>query len=188
MDRGEREESIEKTVKKAVGPWLAPFGILDEFTRQAEGEKSGNGTRAHSSQVAEAAREGAMANGVGRVPVKAEVTIGNGEVGGYGEFFSCPQTEESAIVTNAQVQSGMVRFVKTSANPGQQSQFTLPAGARIVGHSGEHFLRIGHDAGSLAGRTGAEAAEVLPGVEFSGKNVSGTRSTGFIKEEMKFIS
>ena len=141
---GEGKESVEK----AVEPALAALCVLDECARQAQGQKRRDGTRTHGGQVAEAAGEGAMADAFGRVPIEAEMTVGDGEVGGYGKLFSGPQTEQGAIVTDTNMQSRIMRFFQTPANFGQQSQLAWPADARNVGRFGAHFMRIGHDARS----------------------------------------
>lgn len=47
-----------------------------------------------------------MADGFGLVPVEAEVTTGNGKVGGDGQFFPGTGAEDCAVVADAETQGG----------------------------------------------------------------------------------
>jgi hypothetical protein len=42
-----------------------------------------------------------MAYGLGRMPVKAEVTTGYREISGNGQLFPAPRTEQGAVVSDA---------------------------------------------------------------------------------------
>jgi hypothetical protein len=77
---------------------------LSEFAGQAEGEKDGEGAGAHGGQIAEPASEGAMTDGLGLVPVEAEVASGDGKVSGNSDFFSGARTEQSAVVADAEAE------------------------------------------------------------------------------------
>lgn len=84
----------EQSVKKAVDPaGLTLFRLLDQAGRQAKREECGEGARPHGGQVAEPASEGTVADGFGRVPIKAEMALGDGKVGGYGKLFRAWQAE-----------------------------------------------------------------------------------------------
>jgi hypothetical protein len=66
-----------------------------------------------------------MADGFSRVPVESEVAAGNGEVGGDGQFFAGPQTEQRAVVTDAQAEDTSGLHGRPLANLTEQGEFTL---------------------------------------------------------------
>ena len=47
-----------------------------------------------------------MANGFRRMPIKAEVSAGDREVGGDSQFLSWAQAEQGAVVADAEAQAG----------------------------------------------------------------------------------
>ena len=69
-----------------------------------------------------------MADGLGRVPVEAEVAAGDGEVGGDGQVVAGVGAEEGAVVADAQKQVGVGCLSRAGANPGEQGQ--LAGGGR----------------------------------------------------------
>ena len=117
-----------------------------------QGKKGSDGPRAHSSQVAEAARESAMADGLGRVPVEAEVAAGDGEVGGDGQLLAGSKVEQGAVVADAQAQRGTRRSGRAGANPGEQRQLARFAGTRRFHAIRPHLLSIGHGAANVPAR------------------------------------
>src|ERR1700683_5776574 len=91
---------LQETIQKSVNPRLTPFCVLDQRSGKAERQKRRNWPRTHGGKVAEAAGEGSVADGVGRVPIEAEVPSGDGEIGGYGHLFAWGQAEQGAIVAD----------------------------------------------------------------------------------------
>jgi len=91
-----------------------------------------------------------MADGFGRVPVEAEVTPGDREVGGDGEFLSWARTEQGAVVANTEgkgIGGGGVRGA--SADATEQGQFAGWCRAARIGPLGAHSLRIGQAGGGV---------------------------------------
>ena len=68
-----------------------------------------------------------MADGLGRVPIEAEVAAVDGEIGSDGQLFAGAKAEQGAVVTNAQPQREVRRFERAGANPGQQRQLAWSA-------------------------------------------------------------
>ena len=116
---GEGEEAVEEALKPG-GPAAGGGG---ELARQTQGKEGGYGTSTHGGQVAEAARQGAVANRFGRMPVELEVAAGDGEVGGDGEFLARPWTDESTVVAYAQADFPGCGAGRPVANLGHESQF-----------------------------------------------------------------
>jgi hypothetical protein len=65
-----------------MNPWGPAARQCGEFSGQAERKKSGDGVRTHGGQIAESPGQGTMADGFGRMPIKAEMAACDGEVGG----------------------------------------------------------------------------------------------------------
>ena len=93
-----------------------------ELAGQAEGEESGERARAHGGQVAEAAGQSAMADGLGRVPIEAEVAAGDGEVGGDGEFLAGTRAEQGAVVADAEAEARLAGVASAGANLAQEGR------------------------------------------------------------------
>jgi hypothetical protein len=50
-----------------------------------------------------------MADGFRRMPIQTEVTAGDGEVGGDGQFLAGAQAEQGAVVADAEAEAGRLR-------------------------------------------------------------------------------
>jgi len=71
-----------------------------------EGEERGEGLRTHGGEVAEAAREGTVADGGGSVPGAAEVAFFEAEIGGDEEFVAGGRFQDGAVVADAEADGG----------------------------------------------------------------------------------
>jgi len=71
-----------------------------------------------------------MPNGFGRVPVQAKVTAGDREVSGDGEFLTGTQSEESAIVADAETQAASRVFFSSGTDSLDKSELAATAGTR----------------------------------------------------------
>jgi hypothetical protein len=123
---------------------------LDEFGWESQREKRGDGASAHGGQIAESAGEGAVADGLCRVPVEAEVAAGDREVGGYGELFAGGGTKDGAVVADAETQLRSGGLGGAEANPVEEGQLAEVGRVRFFGRA-RHPMRIGYGA---AGRSG----------------------------------
>ena len=92
----------EQAVVEAGHPGDAAAAGANEGGRQAEGDEGGKGARAHGSQIAQSAGEGAMADRLRRMPCEAEVAAIDIEVGGDGDLFAGPGAQQCAIVADAE--------------------------------------------------------------------------------------
>ena len=94
MGGGEGEEAVEEAVEEerraGDGFW------------QGEGKECGEGFGSHGGEIAEAAGQGAMADGSGVVPGAAEVAVFEGEVGGDEELVMGGWFEDGAVVADAE--------------------------------------------------------------------------------------
>jgi hypothetical protein len=70
-----------------------------------------------------------MADGLGRVPVEAEMAAGDGEVGGDGQFFTAPWTEKGAVIADAEPKRCAGRLAGSGADVADQVQFAGIGGA-----------------------------------------------------------
>jgi hypothetical protein len=86
---GQREQSVEKA--RAPG--------ADEAGRQGDGQEGGKRLRTHRGEIAQPARETAVAGGLGGVPVAAEVDGLKREIGGDGELVAWGYAQDGAVVT-----------------------------------------------------------------------------------------
>ena len=84
-----------------------------------------------------------MADGFGRVPVEAEVTAGDGEVGGDGQFLAGARAEQGAVVADAQAQGAQGSLRRAAANMAEQGQFAWLGITQGMGRPGSHSLSIG---------------------------------------------
>lgn len=91
---GEGQESVEKAVQEV--------GIARGGFWKREGEESCERSGAHGGEIAEAAGEGAMTDGGGGVPIAAEVTAFQGEVGSNEELVTGGWLEDGAVVADAE--------------------------------------------------------------------------------------
>ena len=113
----------QKAVEEAVHPGgLATVGD-GERSRQSQREKGGYGTRSHGGQVAEAACQGAMADGFRGVPVEAKVATRNRKIGGNGPFFSRAGGQEGAVVADAEAKAAAGGAGGAVANLLQEVEF-----------------------------------------------------------------
>ncbi len=76
------------------------WGASDGYW-EGEREKAGERGCAHSGEVAETSGEGAVADGLGGVPVSAEVAAFEGEVGGDEQVVVGGWGENGAVVADA---------------------------------------------------------------------------------------
>ena len=94
MGGGERKQAVEEAVE--------PAGIAGDGFWHGEGEECSEGLGSHGGEIAEAAGEGAMADGGGAMPLAAKVAIFEGEVGGDEEFVAGGWFEDGAVVADAE--------------------------------------------------------------------------------------
>jgi hypothetical protein len=71
-----------------------------------------------------------MADGFGRVPVKAEVAATDGQVSGDSQVLIWAGTEQSAVVADAEGQGTQGRVRGAAANLAEQGEFAPLTGAR----------------------------------------------------------
>ena len=95
MLAGEGQEAVEETVEPGGG----------KAHGQGEREEDGEGLGAHGGQIAESAGEAAMADGLGRMPVAAEVDVFEGKVGGDADFVAGSGAKNGAVVADAEAHS-----------------------------------------------------------------------------------
>ena len=84
-----------------------------------------------------------MAEGLGRVPVEAEMAAGNRKVGSDGEFFAGIATQQGAVVADAEAQLGRERPSGARADEPDQvklARLREPGSLRRAWHG----LRIGY--------------------------------------------
>ena len=91
---GEGEEAVEKTIE--------PARVAGDGFRHGEGEECGEGLGSHGGEIAEAAGQGAMADGGWAMPVAAKVAIFEGEVGGDEQLVAVGWFEDGAVVADAE--------------------------------------------------------------------------------------
>ena len=108
---------VMQALEKFVGPALRECG------RKAEGEEAGQGLAAHSSYIAQAAGQTAMADGARGVPFAAEVYVFNGEVGGDKQFVTGREAEDGAIVADATDNGFILTAVGEAADGGDKLFF-----------------------------------------------------------------
>ena len=87
--------------EEAVDP-AASGGGCEHLAGQREREERGERTRAHGGQIAQAARQGAVADGFRRMPVAAEVAAFQREVGGDQDFVAAGRAQDRAVVADAE--------------------------------------------------------------------------------------
>jgi hypothetical protein len=134
---------------------LAAAG-LGKPARQTQRNKGGQGAGAHGGQVAQSARQGAVADGFGLVPVEAEVLAVDGEVGGDGDLFAGAGSQERAVVADAEAKASLRPEGRTAADAPQQSQFAQVSSRFRLGFPDSHLKRIRQTAGRV--RIGASSA------------------------------
>ena len=78
-----------------------PFVVSGQLCRQSERKKGRLRASSHGGQVAQAARQAAMAHALRWMPIATEMNIFEGEVGGNHQLFSGPWPQHSAIVADA---------------------------------------------------------------------------------------
>jgi hypothetical protein len=71
-----------------------------------------------------------MADGLGRVPIKAEVAAADGEIGGDSQFFAGTRTEQCAVVADPKAKDAAGLPSCAAADIPQQGNFALLAAAR----------------------------------------------------------
>jgi hypothetical protein len=113
---------------------------MGEFARETEREKGCYRPSAHGGQIAESASQGTVANGFGRVPVKAKVTACYGEVGSNRHLFAWAKADEGAIVPDSQAQRGGSEIRRPTPKSFQQSQFSRSAGFDRRGLPSAHLI------------------------------------------------
>lgn len=104
---GEGEQAVVEAVHPGflLGRALVGGG-KGELAGQTEGEECGDGAGTHGGKVAEATGQGAVADGLRRVPVEVEVASGEAEVGSDGDLFAGVNAEEGAVVADAEREAG----------------------------------------------------------------------------------
>ena len=92
-------------VEESLHPRLMRSLVVSgQFRRQSERKKGRLRASSHGCQVAQAARQAAMAYALRRMPIAAEMNIFEREVGGDDQLFSAPRPYHSAIVADAEMQ------------------------------------------------------------------------------------
>ena len=89
----------------------------------AERQEGGYRASAHGGKVAEPSGESAMAGRLRRVPVKAEVRTGDGEICGDGQFFPATKTQQRAVVANAEAEEAVCCACGAAADVANESEF-----------------------------------------------------------------
>ena len=77
------------------------------------------------------------------MPIKPEVTTGDGEVGRDGEFFTGTGADQGAVVADAQTDPADAGVRGAITDLADKGQFSLWVGASGIRSTGFHFLRIG---------------------------------------------
>ena len=102
---GERDavqfSECAEALEEASDP-VAACGFSEHLGGEGEREEGGDGCCAHGGQVAEAARQAAVAYGFGRVEVAAEVAVLEGKVCGDKDLGIRWGAEDGAVVTDAE--------------------------------------------------------------------------------------
>jgi hypothetical protein len=128
-----------------------------ERLREAKRKKGGQGTGAHGGQIAQAARQCPMPDRFRLVPVKPEVTAGDGQIRGHGQFLAAAGGKERAVVANSQAQAVIPAAAdcagRPSANFAEQGEFPCPASGSKMGQFYRHLTRIGQTGKILTGLT-----------------------------------
>ena len=91
---------IEKAIEELVGPALGQLG------GHGERKKRGEGLAAHGGDVRESAGEAAVTDGVGGMPLAAEVYAFEREIGGDQSLRAGEGGEEGAIVSDGVEDAG----------------------------------------------------------------------------------
>jgi hypothetical protein len=88
-----------------------------------------------------------MPDGFRLVPVKPEVTAGDGQIRGHGQFLAAAQGQERAVVANSQTQAAIPATAGCaecpSANFAEQGEFAWFASGSKMGQFYRHLTRIG---------------------------------------------
>jgi hypothetical protein len=91
-----------------------------------------------------------MADGLWRMPAKAEVAARDGKVGGYSQFFPGARAEQGAVVADAKAQAALRGLPGAAADLGKQGSFALTPGTNLtLSLRRPHFLRIGQPGGRV---------------------------------------
>ena len=91
----------EEAVEKAIHPAWTAASFPRQLRGHREREKCGEGASTHRRQITQAARQAAMPDRLGRVPLAAEMHLLKREVGGYDDIFVGPGSQDGAVVANA---------------------------------------------------------------------------------------
>jgi hypothetical protein len=94
-----------------------------------------------------------MADSFRRVPVEAEVTPGNRQIRGHGQFLAAARSQQGTVVADAQPKAGAPAAGARcpAANLAEQGKFACSAGDSGIGLFHAHLLRIGRKGEILAG-------------------------------------
>jgi hypothetical protein len=84
-----------------------------------------------------------MADGLGRMPVKAEVLAADAEIGGDGKLLTGAGTKQGAVVADAEPKRPGAEFSDEAADASDKGEFPMVGEVGGVGSKGQHFLRIG---------------------------------------------
>ncbi len=101
----QRHQAVQKALQPSSG----------QFRGQSERKKGCFRASPHGRQVAQAARQAAMAYTLRRMPIPAEMDIFKREVGGDDQLFAAPRPQHSAVVANAEVQNPALAAASTRA-------------------------------------------------------------------------
>ena len=91
----------EQAVIEAGHPGCAGTAGVNQGGWQAKGDEGGEGARSHGCQVAQAAGQGTVADGLRGVPGEAEVAAVDAEVGSDGDVFAGAAAQQGAVIADA---------------------------------------------------------------------------------------
>ena len=116
---GQGEEAVEEA--------FDPSGLRGDGAGDGEREESRQRAGAHGGEVGEAAGEGTVADGGGRVPVAAEVTAFERQIGGDDDLVAAGRGKDGAVVADAEAEGagaagGNGGALANALNPGELSK------------------------------------------------------------------
>src|ERR1700733_5694937 len=117
---GESEQSVHKLVDPALG----------NAARQGERKESGDGLASHGRNIAQAARQTAMADRFRRLPVAAKMDPFEAEVRGDQNLMVAGQAQHGAVVADSSPDPGWAG--RLAANAGNQGLFGKGQGSTIA--------------------------------------------------------
>jgi hypothetical protein len=78
----------KKASDKTVDPGATTTAGNGEFAGQTHRQEGSYGPCSHRCNIAQAAGEGAVTDGLGRVPIQSKMASGDGKVRGYCQLFA----------------------------------------------------------------------------------------------------